>query len=153
VIVLVEGIDRVGKTTLCNYLQNRGFKLMKFPRNSNRKKEEERIKIKAIMDTLENFSDEDIVLDRLYLSEYVYGFADRGYIHDVSDFLEQAQKMGIVHVIVNPTDLDKSSEEHGTDLELHALMFKRCVSTLNRFNCHVVECDYKNMMEKVEEII
>lgn len=90
--IILEGCDGVGKTTLANLLLYRGYKSLHFdydPRLSIKEKYE-RILSKDYGD--------NIVLDRSFVSEMVYGPLRRGYSRlseqDFSELLQMLNKRG-----------------------------------------------------------
>lgn len=75
-IVVVEGLERTGKTTLCKEFEKRGFVYFK---DYNRINKHLCAGIESRLDTtltfLQNLSENgvNVVVDRLHISEYVYG--------------------------------------------------------------------------------
>ena len=75
-IVVVEGLERTGKTTLCKEFEKRGFVYFK---DFNRINYHNTVGIESRLDTtltfLQNLSENgvNVVVDRLHLSEYSYG--------------------------------------------------------------------------------
>ena len=75
-IVVVEGLERTGKTTLCKQFEKRGFVYFK---DFNRINYHDVTSLEGRLDTtltfLQNLSENDVnvVVDRLHLSEYSYG--------------------------------------------------------------------------------
>lgn len=75
-IVVVEGLERTGKTTLCKEFEKRGFVYFK---DINRINKHHLAGLESRLDTtltfLQNLSENgvNIVVDRLHLSEYAYG--------------------------------------------------------------------------------
>lgn len=148
-IIIVEGIDRVGKTTLCNMIEEQtGIKVFKnesfYGKRLGAETEIE------LMNELVNFIDCvncDIVLDRFHLSEYVYGVCNRGYNNlDVMEIDEALSKKDCILIYVRPTDLNVSSMMHGESLSSHNVLFE-CVyntSKIKKFSCN-----YKSLYEAV----
>jgi thymidylate kinase len=82
-IVIVEGIDRVGKTTLCDKLKDKGFIIFKdiwFLHKFIKDKATFSVgKLDATLSFLQVLYEQDlnVVCDRLHLTEYVYGTLER----------------------------------------------------------------------------
>ena len=146
-IVIVEGVDRVGKTTLVNMLVKEGFKLVKSKKppfiNASRKSETEQAIISGIMAVLEVCKYEDIVIDRFHASELVYGFIERGEYRlnvingghaapvRMEEFLytdDALAKLGAVIAYVRPTNVVSSGIEHGRSLIDHSAMFEQLMA-------------------------
>jgi thymidylate kinase len=124
-IIIVEGIDRVGKTTLCNML-NEEFDipihkykgLIKYNKMDNT---EETDKTLGLVQLLKE-TNSDIIFDRTFFSDYVYGLFERNYDVDVAIYnfklidkvLSEMDDVFLIYVI--PVDVQKSSNEHGKDL-------------------------------------
>ena len=92
-IVVVEGLERTGKTTLCKEFEKRGFVYFK---DFNRINKHLCAGMESRLDTtltfLQNLSENgvNVVVDRLHLSEYVYGKIFRkGYSANV-DYIDNA---------------------------------------------------------------
>ena len=88
-LIIVEGIDRVGKTTLCNMLKDKlGFKIYKHKNNnfnySKMDNDNETDKMLQLLDLYEQIgSDVNIVFDRFHWSDFVYGKIERNYNEDI----------------------------------------------------------------------
>lgn len=131
-IIIVEGIDRVGKSTLCEMLQANGYKLLDAKIHTSKhtvtncmydKLQEERTVAQAQLLALLDKS-EKIVIDRFHLSQIVYGCIDRGRdtrYHMLS--LEELLIHNSLLVYIQPTNLENSSKEHGSDLSKHLSYF------------------------------
>lgn len=147
-IVIVEGIDRVGKTTLCNKLKeelnipihkcNNAFVKTKDMDNYN-----ESDKIIITYQILKE-TNSSIILDRNYLSDYVYGTLERKYNENdanknfniIDDFVSEIEDVFLI--LVKSTDINRSSEEHGKDLSKHEEMFEniyRISKIKNKWRC------------------
>jgi thymidylate kinase len=142
-IVILEGIDRVGKTTIAESLRdNLGFEIFK----------KERTEIKGVPNLIDesvaegiiNYGnalglvdmfnwdgfDKNIVVDRFHWTEAIYSRIDRkqfqpmkymGYVE--LKMLEKKEKYLMVYV--RPTDINYSSRMHGSDLSKHLEEFER----------------------------
>lgn len=133
-IVIVEGIDRVGKTTLVNMLRDKlGFKVFKKERiggNSYLDSDESNYgNALGIVDVFNSeWFDEDVVVDRFHLTEAVYSTLDRHSNNSVAlmGYVEEQMckcRNKYILIFVQPTDVNRSSEEHGRDLTKHNNMF------------------------------
>ena len=127
-IIIVEGIDRVGKTTLCDKLKNEcGFEIFKdgfiAKRNMNEVIGAE--KLLSTLNFLKIVKNQNIVLDRFYLTEFVYGSLERGYTNNfIFKIDKEIAKLDCALVLVKPTDIKQSSHNHGRDLKMHDCMFR-----------------------------
>ena len=146
-MIIVEGIDRVGKTTLCNYLSlahdmpiYRHVGERDLSKITNVTETEKVLQISEICRLTNAF----VIFDRFY-SDYVYGRVERGYdIYEadrnfklIDDFIANNLSDTIL-VLVSPTDIKWSSQEHGSDLNKHNALFNYLYekSTINnKFNC------------------
>jgi hypothetical protein len=123
-IVIVEGVDRSGKTTVANALS----KALNVPvfRNKEfgfeneyhgRGAVYETQKMWLMLNMVETF-DADVIFDRLHLSEYVYGMIERGYINNnVWKIDDRLASLDAIVVHVKPYDIESSSLLHGKDLK------------------------------------
>lgn len=126
-IIIVEGIDRVGKTTLINMIAKEfGYSIMHGIPYEGRKRTKE-IGAEAgyaTLSALKLFKNDYVIIDRFHLSELVYGLVDRGYcnneMHNIDAMLSELNSLLIC---VRPTNIKKSSEKHGSDLSHHKLLF------------------------------
>lgn len=146
-IIIVEGIDRVGKSTLCKKIEKEiGFKTFEstyknFSEMTNEKETEKMIQLLSLSDQL----NADIVFDRLYFSDYVYGSIERNYdkTESIKNFVSVDSfafdlKNDVVLIMVIPTDLKRSSEEHGKDLSKYEEEFEKMFlrsGLKNKFRC------------------
>ena len=137
-IIVVEGIDRVGKTTLVNrvasWFENDPYiKFNVFKHNESyfsydkMDSANETDKMLQLIEMIE-LCNGNIIFDRFHLSEFAYGVCNRGYSFKeaylnrnlVDDML---CRVGAVLVYVKPTSVTWSSSMHGGDLAMHdALM-------------------------------
>lgn len=156
-MIIVEGIDRVGKTTLVNLLRERtGLPILNdkyYYIGKEDVRENKRVnteKIQSVINFARDISDRFIV-DRLHWSELVYGEVDRGYANlDVLNLENELVELGAKIILVTPTDLDMSSKEHGKDLSNHESLFTKLFeeSNLDKF-----KCNYKSLDKAVEWVI
>ena len=135
-IIIVEGIDRVGKTTLCNKISEE-TKIPVHKYNGiipydEMKNKQETDKTLMLIQTVEELK-ADLIIDRSYLTDCVYGIVERGYkvgkalknVRLINKRLQQyADKGNSVFVfLMQPTSLEESSKEHGADLSYYSRMF------------------------------
>lgn len=137
-VVIVEGIDRVGKTTLCGKLEQKGFWTFKDPwwKASPSPIETNPLylhwdntssmyfsngKLDTTLSVLQLLCSHniDVVCDRLHLTEGVYGLLERCVsLKAWSCYDESLEEL--FHpclVLVNPEDTQRSSVEDGRNLE------------------------------------
>lgn len=131
-IVVVEGIDRVGKTTLVNKLVDAGFISLK----------DEFLLDKSLVDNFNDYSigkcesfvklakelhqqGKNVVIDRLHLTEYVYGIVERGGCNEKAvwmiDMMLACQ--GAVLCYITPSNWELTKELSGADQTQHAKYF------------------------------
>ena len=110
-IVVVEGLERTGKTTLCKEFEERGFVYFK---DFNRINKHICLGMESRLDTtltfLQNLSQNgvNVVVDRLHLSEYAYGKIFRkGYSMNV-DYIDNAiSKLNSVLIYCKDNDFEE----------------------------------------------
>ena len=159
-IVVVEGIDRVGKTTLVNKLVKAGFISLK----------DEFVLPKTLIDDFSSYSigkcdsfvaiakkldaeGKNIVIDRLHLTELVYGEFIR---HSVDKPLcwaidMELANLGAYLVLVNPNDINLSNKEAGMDQREMCDAFNAAFKISSIL--HKVTCTYDNLDEVAHLII
>lgn len=147
-LVIVEGLDRVGKTTLVNKLKDYGFITLKdefindehehFGTYSYGKCETAVTMIKKLVDQGYN-----VVMDRLHLTEMVYGKYLR---HDIAlpDLSELdkyiSENIPSLLVMVKPTDLSEGATRAEMDIRSYSIMndlFEKAfeLSSINKMSC------------------
>ena len=110
-IVVVEGLERTGKTTLCKEFEKRGFVYFK---DFNRINKHICLGMESRLDTtltfLQNLSENgvNVVVDRLHLSEYAYGKIFRkGHSANV-DYIDNAiSKLNSVLIYCKDSDFEE----------------------------------------------
>lgn len=131
-IIVVEGIDRIGKTTMCEKLSKAfGFPIYK---ESGVHEATQIGNVRSQMSLLNlcKVTGCNVIFDRLFSSEYVYGMCDRKCSPFASkNFLNLAidlflQIKDAIYISMQPTDVEKSSAEHGTSLRRHSHLFVSC---------------------------
>lgn len=155
-IIIVEGVDRVGKTTLVKLLKQE-FDIKSFRGNDtlpcdlsqldNMNETDKMLKIIEIC-RMFNF---DIIFDRFYWSDFVYGCLERHYDFtkalEYIDMIEnELKQLNVVVVYIKPIDIKKSSEQHGKDLEKHEKLYNFIfdVSKVDK-----IKCSYNSLQEAV----
>jgi len=130
-IIIVEGIDRVGKTTLCNLLSERlGYPIFKDSVFTNYTGMTARtIYFEKLFSSINMLKCIDnIIIDRFHLTEFVYGRCNRGYDnYDIEKIDKMLKLMNCLLVLVEPESDDRlniSSEQHGSSLSEHYNLFK-----------------------------
>lgn len=156
-MIIVEGIDRVGKTTLVNLLKEKtGWPVLddSYLYETEDMRKDKRVnveKIKTIVNFARDVSDKFIV-DRLHWSEMIYGYCDRGYdnVVPVLDVEDELVKVGAKIILVVPTDIESSSKQHGKDLSKHAKIFEAVFddSKMKKFRC-----DYNTLSDAVRWVM
>lgn len=156
-VIIVEGVDRVGKSTLCKLLQSRlQAQLIKgVVYNSYNTVENQN---KAFADVLVNVAeilkeypnDKNVIVDRFHLSHYVYGVLNRGILDDSYNTVEDLlSTTNTLLVYVKPLNINRSSIEHGEDLTKHAALFE---TLLYDSKLPYLVTDYNSLHVTVDDI-
>lgn len=159
-IVVIEGIDRVGKTTLANKLKDAGFIYLKdeFVINDDFVKEFSDYSVGkcdsfvALINDLKQ-KGKNVVVDRLHLTEMVYGQVKRGGNVNMQacwaiDMI--LAKMGAYLCYVQPSNMELSNELAGHDqTKLHEA-FETYVKLSSM---RKITCDYENIDNAVAYIL
>ena len=140
-MIIIEGIDRVGKSTLCAKIKEElGIPIFRgnYIELSNMKnKVINDEKINTLVQMAEQIPQQEFVCDRLHWSEFVYGIVNRGYTNNyMLEIEKRLAKMNTKIILVNPTDIMRSSLEHGSELKEHQQIFKDLysVTLLDKFS-------------------
>ena len=164
-IIIVEGIDRVGKTTLCNMLEKRYKNLLDIKRfrddtryaHGHTDMDVNTEKINTLMNLIENDIVRNVILDRFHLTEFVYGAVEREYgnadMYDIDKRLSEVDKRYnnmVVLIYVVPTDIKASSEEHGRNLERHLKLFNNFYN--GSFIENKIKVDYNTLGQALQFI-
>lgn len=157
-IIIVEGIDRVGKTTLCKKLSKK-FNIQIFKNEKFLGKyigaDTEIELINEIINFVKTLN-VNVIFDRLHLSEYVYGKMERDYENETVFDLENKMIKSfddLFLILVVPTNIDKSSLEHGKDLKPYNKEFISVFeksNIKNKFICNYNELDA--IVERISEV-
>lgn len=153
-IVVIEGIDRVGKTTLAKKLEEKGFVYLKdefvIPQlytDAQRFKDYSIGKCDsfvAIAKLLQS-KGKSVVIDRLHLTEIVYGVCERGgNVHDEAIWaIDKAlDELGAYLCYVVPSDIELSNELHGEEQSKKAKLFDSFVKLTSM---KLMTCDFKSI--------
>lgn len=157
-IVIVEGIDRVGKTTLCNMLKDKlGFKIYKHKNDnfnySKMDNDNETDKMLQLLDLYEQIgSDVNIVFDRFHWSDFVYGKIERKYdevkaINNLKIIEKKLKEVNAIIIFVEPTNINRSSNEHGKSLLLYNYEMEGC---FERSDLSKIKTNYNDLNDVVE---
>lgn len=167
-IVVVEGIDRVGKTTFTDRLQSklgtsRSFvfkhdcSIVDYASMDDDNETDKMVQLLEMYSQLQAVSGDDsiIVFDRFHASNAVYGIIERSY-----DFKNACENFDIVDgmlhrlnacvVYVKPTSIVRSSTEHGSSLKLHDELFDLFMASSS---CDKVICDYYSLDAAVDYVM
>lgn len=133
-IIIVEGIDRVGKSTLCKMLSDKlSIKIFKHEgimKNSLKDNLNETDKLLEVLELSEMLKG-NLIFDRFHLTDYVYGVVQRGYNERdafnnfaiLDSRIAKTDEYAFL-ILVKPTDVVRSSREHGYDLSEHDRRFQ-----------------------------
>lgn len=143
-VIVVEGIDRVGKTTLCSRLSYlSGYKILKKDRECadmdlpvDAKTYATYGNAMGIVQMVNGGLAKDFIFDRFHWTEYVYGAIDRGSnlslsLMNLVEIEMLKAKDNWLMVYVKPADLAKSSIEHGKNLSRHYNMYNKLFENTN----------------------
>lgn len=162
-LIIVEGIDRVGKTTLCNLLNKKlGFRVFKDVWTADEYDSEVSDttsyaigKFESTLTCFKLFLDdnEGLVCDRLHFTEYVYGALDR---HGLSEDYILNYDMLIEHLFhplliwVKSENMEQSCHEAEKDLRAHEALFGQMYDST--FIKNKIITSYSNLCEVVQKI-
>jgi hypothetical protein len=128
-IFIVEGIDRVGKTTLCEKLKEK-FRVNIYKSdcryNGYNDKKINTERISEAVNFIEQGFIKDIIFDRFHATEHIYGIVDREYsnaeMYDID--IRLGNISDVIYIWVKSSDIERSSNEHGKDLSEHERLFE-----------------------------
>lgn len=159
-IIIVEGIDRVGKTTFCNMLKDQlGIKTYKKDREHSNGD-------KTLSSAISNYGnamghvgfwssdickDLTFTVDRFHWTEKVYNMLLRGVPSNMMDVVDKrlAKMPNVLMVLVKPTNIEWSSKKHGTNLEAYDAMFN---SLYDEYKGHKMTTNFNHLQEAVDYI-
>lgn len=159
-IVVVEGINGVGKTKFCerlhnktgipSYCENISIADMKVMYSSNGETIRS-IMVEKMLTALEVLkeTESDMIFDRFHLTEWVYGWIERNAtirsgISKVDDMLSD---MGAKIVLFHPVDIAQINEKYKKDFTEYEKMFSKIKS-----KCDIINCTYLEMEAMVVKI-
>lgn len=145
-IILIEGIDRVGKTTLANKLsQSIGYPILKLNRTilGNKTKIDNEIETYGeILGEIKvmNFLKPNLIIDRFHWTEAVYSYVNRksSFSLCMCDSIEAEMAKGDFFIVyVRPTNIEWSSNQHGAKLVEHNAIFDKLFleSKIRKIEC------------------
>ena len=114
-IIIVEGIDRVGKTTLCNKLSQKTNIPIYKHKKSNYSEMKNDIETDVMIQLIDLYKllNGNIIFDRFHWSDFVYGALERNYsianAYNNINIIESKLKDNAIIIYVKPTDINKSS--------------------------------------------
>lgn len=158
-IIIVEGISRVGKTTLCNKLKVK-YNLPIYKHNhkivnyDKMKDEVEKEKMLCMIDVYRTIPS-NIIFDRFHFSNVVYGILLRNYDKQkafnnckiIEEYLKSAGR--VILIKVSPNNIEESSRQYGSDLK----PFEKLMQKLyNNSILEKYECNYATEDKLIEEL-
>lgn len=166
-IIVVEGIDRVGKTTFISKLQSKlgtghsfvfkhNCSIVDYADMDDDNEADKMVQLLEMCSQIYAVSKDDFVLlfDRFHASNAVYGIIERNY-----DFKNACENFEIIDdllrkfntyiVYVKPTNIERSSTEHGKSLKLHDKLFDLFIALSS---CNKVVCDYYSLDEAIDYV-
>lgn len=163
-IIIVEGISRVGKTTLCNKLKTK-FNIPIYKHNTkliDYNKMSDNIEVEKMLCMLDMYKTipSNIIFDRFHFSNTVYGILLRNYdkqsaFQNVNKIESYIKQLGIKNLLlkVSPNNIEESSRQYGRDLKPFENLITELYnnSILDKYNC-----DYNTedeLIKKLEKII
>lgn len=161
-LIIVEGIDRVGKTTLIQKIKERvngNCIVMKdsYIDNGDINEANASEKLKTTLNMLDAIErskvDVTVILDRFHWTELVYGYVDRKYLNVYANEVDRHISLNYKDatiILVAPTNLKRSSDEHGKDLTAHDIFFMTLTKATNIKNVRI--CDYNSMKQVIEKL-
>ena len=160
-IIIVEGIDRVGKSTFCRILQGRGYKLLDSKIHTkqadvgtetyDRLQEERTVAQAQLLSLLDKSA--KIVIDRFHLSQAVYGLYERGRITwPHMQLLEEFICHNALLVYIKPIDIVESSAQHGKSLIEHAKYFDELYAASSLLKVSGTYKTLNGLLEFVEDL-
>ncbi len=154
-IIIVEGIDRCGKTTFIDKMCEKIPGLLRFKDlnvcSKNYSDEDFKSFSLGKLDTsvafLKQLSDKgyNVIVDRLHLTELVYGECERGatMYKEIGELDKILSETDSILVLVEPTNLQWSNEQAEKDQTEHYKLFKRAYSNsaIEKYHTNFHELD------------
>lgn len=159
-IIIVEGISRVGKTTLCNKI-NKLYNIPIYKHNKNiiqYSDMDDRNEVEKMMVMLDVYRTipSNIIFDRFHFSNTVYGILLRNYdinesinnIKIIEKYIKSINSRCIL-IKVSPTDIKESSRQYGKNLTQFENWFQKLynISILEKY-----ECDYNSQDKLIDKL-
>jgi thymidylate kinase len=155
-IIILEGVNRVGKTTLAQYLQNK-YNITYFNDRcfiDNTRSDVSRVMQDIKTATIANFNllkclKEDIIVDRFHLTEFVYGYMDRnyyaGYFYDLD---AELSKIG-AKLILLTDDISEINKRASRNMIQHFTMMNNAfdASLMNKIKYNLGKDDLNKLVE------
>ena len=131
-LIIVEGIDRVGKSTLCSIISEE----LKIPCFHDKFKPKYlyghysnevandfiKLKMEMLVQTLQLAG--NIVIDRFHLTELVYNYFRNIICLEIVNYYDKLlAEMDAVLILVQPENIKLASKNHGSDLQKHHDLF------------------------------
>lgn len=162
-IILVDGIDRTGKTTLVEKLSME-FNYPVFKDDTRYSLSHGNMvlnseKLNTLINVIEKGLVKDAIFDRFHWTEFIYGKVDRGYVNcDVYDMERRLENYSIktgnvVQVIMYPDDIDRSNKEHGSGLNEHMFLFDFVANMTNVYTIKATYNSIDDCIQKISQII
>lgn len=154
-VIIIEGVDRVGKTTLAGLLSTRiGAKIFKdssfFAYNGYEANVE---KVKTFVNMAMQMK-MGIICDRSFITEYVYSKLERNnataeaYLSDCLWMFQYAD-FDVLYVYVKASDIKLSSNLHGKDLSSHSKLYDELYEAIT---FKKIACDWFALNEALDKI-
>ena len=163
-VTIIEGIDRVGKSTLAKKIaEETGQKIIKyddwlFMKNEDKDTNNEAEKSSMMLQIIKQF-DLNCIIDRLYISDYVYGKVERKYeencldnLYALNALLSTMENEVIFIIPEDVKEVGKCAAEHGKDLFWHNLLFMKVYEKCKLSNLNVKKIPCRVNPENVDEI-
>lgn len=175
-VIIIEGIDRVGKTTLANMISKK-YHIPIFKQERIEKGSlvalgnvgnyyENYIRAKSLVEFWNSDSFvQDIIIDRFHWTEAVYSWVDRHarvpaelmlYTDDSVQRLMSKKRDKYIIIYVRPTDIEWSSQQHGKYLYRHDDMFERVRNYSVRDNMlmpnNIIDCTYNEFEDVLDTL-
>lgn len=159
-IIIIEGIDRVGKTTLANMLSKElNIPIFKKDRIGKNDMTYDSMIINfgnaaGLLD-MWNWSEfnADIIVDRFHWTESVYGSIERRpdtqFYMNIIENTMVLKKEKYLMIYMRPTSIERSSEEHGKDLSEY---LKRFDELATNTQLSLIVGDY-NQIDKIVKTV
>lgn len=158
-LVIVEGIDRVGKTTLCEELAKRGFTYFKDSFITEDMAQNNRDFSYGKLDTTVNLlkklydDDHNIVVDRFFLTEYAYhpGVIASFMLYRFTNIIrEMFPRLAYVNML--PTDEKEAFERSGVNQANQLARFADGFAPIKQATL-VLDSDYRKISHTVQELM